>query len=100
MDPTYIQGHAGIMAVSGIASGTPPPPPFRITFARFVASTQFKLTWDSVSGQNYQVQSKAALGVGAWTTNATLTASSISTSYTNTGISGLQPRFYRVVATP
>jgi hypothetical protein len=100
LDPAYLQGHVGILAVSGILVGSPPPPPFRITAARSLSGTQFTLTWDSVANQNYQIQSKDALGPGPWTTNATLTAGGISASYTNSGLTGVAHRFYRVVATP
>jgi len=75
-------------------------PPFSITAQGFIAPDQFWLTWDSAAGQVYQVQSRAVLGSGDWITNATLTAASASTSWTNIGLSGVSQRFYRVVNAP
>jgi len=74
--------------------------PFRITSETLPAANQFALTWDSISGQTYQVQSKDDLSAANWNTNTTLTATSVSTSWTNTALSGIPQRFYRVVATP
>jgi hypothetical protein len=74
--------------------------PFRITSQTLPAANQFALTWDSASGQTYQVQSKDNLSLTGWATNATVTATSASTSWTNTALSGIPQRFYRVVATP
>jgi len=74
--------------------------PFSITAQGFITSDQFSLTWDSVASKVYQVQSRALLGTGDWTTNATVTATDASTSWTNTGLSGVLQRYYRVVNTP
>jgi large repetitive protein len=76
-----------------------PVAPFSITEVQLLSPTSLKLTWDSVSGKSYQIQSTPALNPTSWSTNATVTASGTATSYTNSPLSGGQ-RFYRVVATP
>ena len=81
-----------------VQSTSIPVTPFHITSSRMVAPTSFALTWDSISGVNYQVQSRTSLNSGNWTTNATVMATDISTSYTNTPAVGTA--FYRVVAIP
>lgn len=73
---------------------------FPITSAMIPGANQFALTWQSVSGQNYQVQSSDSLAPQSWSSNATVTATGSSTSWTNSGLSGIPQRFYRVVATP
>lgn len=73
--------------------------PFPITAAGFVGPNQFAITWTSVSGRIYQVQSATSLAVADWTTNATLTATAGSASWTNPAAYGTAG-FYRVVATP
>ncbi len=74
-------------------------PPFKITSFHLLSPTSLALTWDSVNGASYQVQSTPALSPTSWTTNATIMATSASTSYTNTSISG-SSQFFRVVGTP
>lgn len=74
--------------------------PFRITSVGMPAANQVALTWDSVSAQQYQVQSKDNLSSVTWSTNATVTATAASTSWTNTGLGAISQRYYRVVATP
>jgi hypothetical protein len=74
--------------------------PFQITSAVKPATDQFVLTWQSISGQNYQVQSKDLLTAAIWNSNATVMATGASTSWTNSGLSTITQRFYRVVATP
>ena len=85
----------GSALVTVCASGS-----FRITSAQLLTPDQFVLTWDSISNNVYQVQSIDSLSAGSWITNATITASDISTSWTNTGISSVAERYYRVVNTP
>jgi hypothetical protein len=60
---------------------------------------QFRLTWNSVAGRNYQVQSKDSVSASTWITNASVTATGFSTSFTNAGMSSVGQRFYRVVNT-
>jgi hypothetical protein len=55
------------------------------------------LTWNSVATAKYDIQSTPSLSPTAWVTNATVTASGTSTSYTNTPVSG-STQFYRVVS--
>lgn len=80
-----------------VTSGTVPP--FPITAAAFVGPNRFAITWSSVPGHNYQIQSATSLAVADWTTNATLTATAGSTSWTNPAAFG-PAGFYRVVDTP
>jgi hypothetical protein len=77
-----------------------PTTPFSITSVTRLSADAVKLTWDSISTRVYQVQSKDSLSAAAWTTNATVTATAASTSYTNSGLSAVPQRFYRVVNTP
>lgn len=73
--------------------------PFSITSSQVLPSGQFSLTWASVANQTYQIQSQDTLG-GSWTTNATLTAGSTTTSWTNAAPASAAQRFYRVAGTP
>jgi hypothetical protein len=76
-------------------------PPFNITSIRSLAPDSIALTWTSVSGVNYQIQSRDSLSAGSWITNATILANSTSTFYTNSPIpASVIQRYYRVVATP
>ncbi|MBA4146540.1 MAG: hypothetical protein H0X66_00380 [Verrucomicrobia bacterium] len=72
-------------------------PSFAITTVERLSADSVKLTWDSVAGQDYQVQSRDALNGGGWTTHGTVTATDSSTSFTNSGLSAVPQRFYRVV---
>lgn len=74
--------------------------PFNITEVQNVAAGGLKLTWDSIDGRNYQIQSRESLSSGDWITNATVTAVGTSSSYTNFPTPGTSQQFYRVVATP
>lgn len=69
---------------------------FNITSIQFVSPTAVALTWASVSGINYQVQSTPSLSPATWTTNATVMATGASTSYTNSPVTAYS-QFYRVV---
>ncbi len=102
IDFTWTRGlaasHAAIFALSGIPTGALTP--FRITSQARLSPSQFQLSWDSVVGTNYQVQSKTYLaGTAAWITNATVTATASSMSFTDT-LATVPQRFYRVVAVP
>jgi polygalacturonase len=76
------------------------PTPFQIDSVRFANSDQVVLTWDTVNGNIYQVLSRDDLTTGDWLTNATITATGTSASWTNNGVSGVLQRFYRVVNIP
>ncbi|MSU59683.1 MAG: hypothetical protein EXS35_16210, partial [Pedosphaera sp.] len=75
----------------------PPPAPFVITSIVPLTDTAFIVTWNSVSNQLYSVQFKSTVDAANWLTLATVTATGVSTSYTNTGLAGIAQRFYRVV---
>jgi hypothetical protein len=78
-----------------------PVAPFRITSVSSLASGGIALTWDSVSGVNYQVLSRDSLNQNTWVTNATVQATGTSTSYTNSPIpASVTQRYYRILATP
>ena len=74
--------------------------PFQITSVQLLTADQLKLTWGSIATNVYQVQSEDSLSTSSWTTNATVTATAASTSWTNMGVSGVTQRYYRVVDTP
>jgi polygalacturonase len=76
------------------------PEPFSISSVQFANPDQVVLTWDSVDGNVYQVLSQDDLTLAVWVTNATVTASGTSASWTNSGVSGVTQRFYRVVNIP
>jgi hypothetical protein len=71
-------------------------PPTITSFALLSADSA-KITWSSISNRVYQVQSRDSFGTGSWITNATVTATGESSAYTNSGISGVDARYYRVV---
>lgn len=74
--------------------------PFNITSIQVPAPGSAIITWDSVDGQSYQVQSTDALNPVNWKTNATVSGTGSSTSYTDTPISlSVTQRYYRVGAT-
>ena len=74
--------------------------PFNITSIQLPAPGSVSITWDSVNGQSYQVQSTDALNPVNWTTNTTVVATGSSTSYTDAPVSSsVTQRFYRVGAT-
>jgi hypothetical protein len=79
---------------------TSPLPPFNITTAHPIDANNFRLIWDSLTGQKYRVESKDDLNAASWTSNVTITATGTSTTWTNTGLSAISDRFYRVVNTP
>jgi polygalacturonase len=76
------------------------PAPFQIQSVRFDNPDQVVLTWDTVDGNVYQVLSQDDMTLAVWVTNATVTASGTSASWTNSGVSGVTQRFYRVVNIP
>jgi len=74
--------------------------PFNITSIQVPSAGSATITWDSVDGQSYQVQSTDALNPVNWKTNATVSGTGSSTSYTDTPIPpGVTQRYYRVGAT-
>ena len=71
--------------------------PFNITSIHLLPPSSVVLTWTSVNGATYQVQSRNSLSSGNWSTNTTILATGTATSYTNspTGVT-----FYRVAGSP
>jgi hypothetical protein len=63
-----------------------------------VDSTRLKL--DTIAGQNYQIEYKNNVGDASWTPIQTVTATTTTLTWTNTGLTGIGQRFYRVVNTP
>jgi hypothetical protein len=76
------------------------PAPFQIDSIQFADSDQVVLKWSTVNGNIYQVLSADDLTTGDWVTNATISANGTSASWTNSGVSGVTQRFYRVVNIP
>jgi hypothetical protein len=73
--------------------------PFNITDIQLLSPGSVKLTWDSVNGTTYNVLTRDSLTTGNWTTNATVQATDVSTSYTNSPIAGsVTERYYRILA--
>jgi len=84
-----------------VLNATIPVTPFNITGIQALSAgpSSVRITWNSISGVNYQIQSRNSLSSGSWATNATVQATGASTSYTNSP-GGASALFYRVVATP
>ncbi|MBI3427917.1 MAG: DNA/RNA non-specific endonuclease [Acidobacteria bacterium] len=98
--PVSVRGLGGnVVGSSNFIVTTGTVSPFPITAARFVGPNRFVITWTSVSSHTYQVQSATSVAAGNWTTNATLTATASSSSWTNLAASGAC-EIYRVVDTP
>jgi hypothetical protein len=72
-------------------------PPFPVTGAAAVGSDAFTLTWEAVPGTTYEVQSRDLMSTGDWAPGPSFLATQTSQSYTNTGLSEVDSRFYRVV---
>jgi hypothetical protein len=70
---------------------------FPITVVDKINSNSARLKWNTVAGQNYQIQYKANLGDPAWTPIETVTATTTTLTWTNTGLTGIGERIYRVV---
>ena len=68
------------------------PITFNITTAHSIDANNFRLIWDSVSGQNYRVDRKDDLSAASWTPIETVTATGTTTTWTNTGISAVNSR--------
>jgi len=72
-------------------------PAYQITEGKLLSPTLFKLTWQSTNGVSYDVLSRTSLSTGTWITNASVVATGLTTSYTNTQSAGVQ-NFYRISA--
>jgi len=97
--------------VEVIAATNTPISPFLITAAGNTTATNFFLTWNSVAGKFYQIQSATNLTAPIfWQTNTSLAASGSSATWTNLNtagtnvyhpVAGIRPQeFYRVVCPP
>lgn len=104
-DGRFIVG-LGFNAISGrgeayLLDVSEPPAPFRITSIERLSPGNVKVTFDSVPGKTYLLESRDQINSGPWTSNAVGTATGSSTSLTNTGIPpGVTQRFYRVGGVP
>lgn len=76
-------------------------PPFSITSIERLSPSDVKVTFESVPGKTYVLESRDQVNSGVWTTNAITTATGTTTSLTNSGIPpSVTQRFYRVGRTP
>jgi hypothetical protein len=75
-------------------------PPFKITAVKKPTTDTAVITWDSTASQKYQIQSRDTVNQSGWITNGSVTASTASTSFTNSGVTAVTQRYYRVVNTP
>lgn len=76
-------------------------PPFSITSIERLSPSDVKVTFESVPGKTYVLESRDQVNTGDWTTNAITTATGTTTSLTNSGIPPtITQRFYRVGRTP
>ncbi len=73
---------------------------FPITVVDKFNDDSTRLKWNTIAGQNYQIQYKANLTDPAWTAIETVMATTTTLTWTNTGLTGIGQRFYRVVNTP
>lgn len=81
------------------SGGTTSHPAFSLTSVSATGGSAI-LTWNSISGRSYEVLSTVNLATGPWVTNATVTATGATTSYTNGGVSGDIQRYFRILAPP
>jgi len=81
------------VATPGASNGGIDPNALQFTSVR-AAGADISMTWNSQSGETYQIQYKANLGDAAWTTLRSVTASGASSTATDPA-SG-QRRFYRI----
>jgi hypothetical protein len=73
---------------------------FPITVVDKFNSSSTRLKWNTIAGQNYQIQYRSNLTDINWTPIETITATTTTLTWTNTGLTGITQRFYRVVNTP
>ena len=90
-----LDSNNGIKAFLINTNYVPPHSPFAITSIT-QSDGAVILTWPSVVGHNYQVQSRDSISTGDWSNlGGVITATSTTSSFTNS-ISGSDTRFYRV----
>jgi hypothetical protein len=73
---------------------------FPITVVDKFNADSTRLKWNTIAGQNYQIQCKTNLTDPSWTPIETVTATTTTLTWTNTGLTGIGQRFYRVANTP
>jgi outer membrane protein assembly factor BamB/chitodextrinase len=78
---------AGTSPVSGLSR-------LSIDSESFPTSTSFRIQWQSVASKTYEIQSSS--NMTNWTTITNITATSTNTIWTNSGLSGVGSKFYRV----
>jgi hypothetical protein len=76
------------------------PVNFPITVVDKFNSDSCRLKWDTIRGQNYTIQCKTNLTDLSWTPIETVTATTTTLTWTNTTLTGIGQRFYRVANTP
>ena len=76
------------------------PVNFPITVVDRFNSDSCRLKWDTIRDQNYQVQCKTNLADPSWTPIETVNATTTTLTWTNTGLTGIGQRFYRIANTP
>jgi hypothetical protein len=75
-------------------------PSFSIKSIQFLTPDALALSWEAIPGQGYEVQSKDALGQSGWAVLGSVTNMTTVGRFTNTGVSAVPQRFYRVRSLP
>ena len=73
---------------------------FPITVVDKINADSLRLKWNTIAGQNYQIQYKTNVTDPSWTTVETDTATTTTLTRTNTGLTGVSQRIYRIVNVP
>jgi hypothetical protein len=73
---------------------------FPITVVDKFNSSSTRLKWNTIAGQKYQIQYTSNLNDFNWMPIETITATTTTLTWTNTGLAGIPLRLYRVVNTP
>jgi hypothetical protein len=76
------------------------PLTFPITLVDMLDADNTRLKWNTIAGQNYQIQYKTNVDDLSWIPIQTVTATTTTLTWTNSGLTGVNQRFYRVVNTP
>lgn len=97
-----VQNPDGQFTVATNAFTFEPPvfPPFQILSLTLLDADTIKLTWEAGAGQAYEVQARDELVITSWTALGMVTAASSTASFTNTGVSSVAERYYRVGRLP
>ena len=79
-------------------------PNFKATAVQRVDGDSVAVTWQSFPNRGsinpggiYQLDSRSSLASGVWVSNATVNSTASLSTYTNTGLTGTNQQFYRVV---